>query len=122
MKRIKTALVAILVLLVGLWLTADTLLPQPLTYFSFRTAFVHRGMDVLYRGSAGSSGVDQALSLPPIRQGPQMAGGSLPTAGFSLRNTGQVRLLGAAGRLAAGRLDARGQYRRRTGTVWTHRR
>jgi predicted ferric reductase len=40
MKRIKVSLVAILLLLTALWLAADTLLPEPFTYFSFRTVFV----------------------------------------------------------------------------------
>ena len=33
MKRIKVSLVAILVLLTALWLAADSLLPEPFTYF-----------------------------------------------------------------------------------------
>ncbi|CAH1674069.1 Ferric reductase [Hyphomicrobiales bacterium] len=40
MKSIKLALAAFVPVLAGLWLLADTLLPSPLTYFSFRTAFV----------------------------------------------------------------------------------
>src|SRR5574340_262222 len=40
MKRIKYSLLALLLVLAGLWLLADTLLPRPFTYFSFRTAFV----------------------------------------------------------------------------------
>ena len=40
MKRIKVSLVAILILLTALWLAADTLLPEPFTYFSFRVAFL----------------------------------------------------------------------------------
>src|SRR5690606_18246484 len=40
MKRIKISLGAILLLLTALWLAADTLLPEPFTYFSFRTVFV----------------------------------------------------------------------------------
>ncbi|MDT3706063.1 MAG: ferric reductase-like transmembrane domain-containing protein [Thiobacillus sp.] len=40
MKRIKFSLLALLLVLAGLWLLADTLLPRPFTYFSFRTAFV----------------------------------------------------------------------------------
>ena len=40
MKRIKISLLAILLVLTALWLAADTLWPQPLTYFSFRAAFM----------------------------------------------------------------------------------
>ncbi|EER62045.1 Ferric reductase domain protein transmembrane component domain [Acidovorax delafieldii 2AN] len=40
MKRIKVSLIAILVLLTSLWLAADTLLPEPFNYFSFRSVFI----------------------------------------------------------------------------------
>lgn len=40
MKRIKVTFLAILLLLTALWLAADTLAPQPFTYFSFRAVFV----------------------------------------------------------------------------------
>ncbi|MDR1996680.1 ferric reductase-like transmembrane domain-containing protein [Azonexus sp.] len=40
MKRIKISLLAILLLLTVLWLAADTLMPEPFTYFSFRVAFM----------------------------------------------------------------------------------
>ncbi|MDR0777218.1 MAG: ferric reductase-like transmembrane domain-containing protein [Azonexus sp.] len=40
MKRIKISLLAILLLLTVLWLAADTLMPKPFTYFSFRVAFM----------------------------------------------------------------------------------
>jgi predicted ferric reductase len=40
MTRIKIAFVAIVAMLTGLWLAADTILPSPLTYFSFRSVFV----------------------------------------------------------------------------------
>lgn len=40
MKRIKIFYLAILLVLVGLWLAADTLVPTPFTYFSFRAAFI----------------------------------------------------------------------------------
>lgn len=40
MKRIKIALLAILLTLTALWLAADTLVPTPFTYFSFRKVFV----------------------------------------------------------------------------------
>ena len=40
MKRIRIAIIAILAVLAGLWFLADSLLPQPLSYFSFRSVFV----------------------------------------------------------------------------------
>ncbi|MDO9482748.1 MAG: ferric reductase-like transmembrane domain-containing protein [Hydrogenophaga sp.] len=40
MKRIRVSLMAMLVLLTALWLAADTLFPEPFTYFSFRGVFV----------------------------------------------------------------------------------
>ena len=40
MNRIKLALFAIVLLSVALWSLADTLLAQPLTWFSFRTPFI----------------------------------------------------------------------------------
>lgn len=40
MKRIQLSFCALLLLLTGLWLLADTPVPSPLTYFSFRTVFM----------------------------------------------------------------------------------
>ncbi|HJV28598.1 MAG TPA: ferric reductase-like transmembrane domain-containing protein [Aromatoleum sp.] len=40
MKRIKVSFLAVLLLLTALWLGADTLLPDPFTYFSFRAVFM----------------------------------------------------------------------------------
>ncbi len=40
MKKIKYALLIVLLLPTGLWLLADTLLPDPFSYFSFRRVFV----------------------------------------------------------------------------------
>ena len=40
MKRIKAFLIAILISLTALWLATDTLLPDPLNYFSFRSNFI----------------------------------------------------------------------------------
>jgi predicted ferric reductase len=40
MKRIKVSFLAILLLLTALWLIADTLAPEPFTYFSFRAVFM----------------------------------------------------------------------------------
>lgn len=61
MKRIKVSLIAILVLLTALWLAADTLLPEPLTYFSFRSVFVQFS-GVL---SIGLMGIAMLLALRP---------------------------------------------------------
>ena len=38
--RIKTFLIVALIVLSGVWMLADSLLPQPLTYFSFRAVFM----------------------------------------------------------------------------------
>jgi len=40
MRHIQSAYAAFFALLAVLWLLADTLIPQPLTYFSFRSVFV----------------------------------------------------------------------------------
>lgn len=40
MKRIKLSWLLLLLALSGLWLLADTLMPVPLTYFSFRTVLI----------------------------------------------------------------------------------
>lgn len=40
MKPIKVAFTTFLLLLTGLWLIADSLMPEPFTYFSFRAVFV----------------------------------------------------------------------------------
>lgn len=40
MTRIKIAFVLLLVILSGSWLMADSLIPEPFNYFSFRTVFV----------------------------------------------------------------------------------
>ena len=40
MKRIQIALVGAIAALSALWLLADTLWPQPLSYFAFRIAFM----------------------------------------------------------------------------------
>lgn len=40
MKNIKYAFAVFLLLLTGVWLLADSLLPEPLTYFSFRSVFI----------------------------------------------------------------------------------
>lgn len=40
MKRVQISFLAILLVFTTLWLAADTLIPTPFTYFSFRTVFV----------------------------------------------------------------------------------
>ncbi|MDR2186839.1 MAG: ferric reductase-like transmembrane domain-containing protein [Azonexus sp.] len=40
MKRIKFSLLAVLLLPTVLWLAADSLIPEPFSYFSFRTVFM----------------------------------------------------------------------------------
>jgi predicted ferric reductase len=40
MTRIKVSLLVFLLLLTALWFSADTLLPEPITYFTFRTVFM----------------------------------------------------------------------------------
>ena len=66
MNRIKTALAIVLAALAGTWLLADTLLPQPLTYFSFRSVFVQFS-GVLAIG-AMSVAMVLALRLPWIER------------------------------------------------------
>lgn len=62
MKRIKIALWASLLLLTVLWLFADTLFPQPITYFSFRQAFMQ------YSGliAIGAMSLSLVLSVRPL--------------------------------------------------------
>ncbi len=57
MKNINLALFALLLLLSVLWLLADTLLPEPFTYFSFRTPFVQ------YTGVLGIGVMSVAMML-----------------------------------------------------------
>ena len=57
MKRIKIAFLAILLVFSALWFMADTLLPDPLTYFSFRTVFVQ------YSGVLGIGMMSVAMML-----------------------------------------------------------
>jgi predicted ferric reductase len=61
MTRIKLSLAALLALFTAAWLLADTLLPQPLTYFSFRTVFMQ------YSGTIaiGVMSVAMLLALRP---------------------------------------------------------
>lgn len=57
MKRIKVAFVTIVLLLTALWLSADTLVPEPFTYFSFRAVFMQ------YSGVIGIGLMSAAMLL-----------------------------------------------------------
>lgn len=61
MKYIKILFLSLLVLLTVLWLAADTLIPEPFTYFSFRSVFVQ------YSGviATGLMSVAMLLALRP---------------------------------------------------------
>lgn len=61
MKNIQVAFGSVLLALTGLWLLADTLLPQPFTWFSFRSVFVQ------YTGvlAIGTMSVAMLLALRP---------------------------------------------------------
>lgn len=61
MNRIRIAILAIVAVLAGAWFMADSLLPQPLTYFSFRTVFVQlTGVVAL-----GAMSIAMVLALRP---------------------------------------------------------
>jgi predicted ferric reductase len=70
MKRVKFVLLALLLTISGLWLLADTLLPDPFTYFSFRGVFVE------YTGVIGMGvmSVAMMLALRPKRLEPYLDG------------------------------------------------
>ena len=70
MKRIKISLIAIMLLLTALWLAADTLYPEPLTYFAFRGVFVQ------YSGvlGIGLMSIAMLLALRPIWLEPHLDG------------------------------------------------
>jgi predicted ferric reductase len=57
MKRITNFFIALLVILTGLWLIADSLVPSPFTYFSFRTVFIQ------YSGVIGIAVMSVAMLL-----------------------------------------------------------
>ncbi len=61
MKAIKLSFLAMLVLLTGLWLLADTLIPDPFNYFAFRSVFMQ------YSGviAIGAMSVAMLLALRP---------------------------------------------------------
>jgi predicted ferric reductase len=71
MKNIKLALLALLLLLTGLWLLADTLLPEPFTYFSFRTNFVQ------FTGILGIGAMSVAMMLATRPRQPERLLGGL---------------------------------------------
>ena len=71
MKNMKLALVALLPLLTLLWLLADTLLLEPLTYFSFRANFMQ------YTGILGISIVSVAMMLATRSRWPERRLGGL---------------------------------------------
>jgi len=66
MKAIKIGLWGLLAVLTGFWLMADSLLPEPMTWFSFRTPFVQY-TGVLAMG-AMSIAMILALRLPLVEQ------------------------------------------------------
>ena len=70
MKRIKVSLLAVLLLLTALWLAADTPVPEPLTYFSFRAVFMQ------YSGviGIGLMSVAMLLALRPKWPEPYLGG------------------------------------------------
>ena len=70
MKPIKIAFLSLIVVLSALWLMADSLLPEPLTYFSFRTAFMQ------YSGvlGIGLMSVAMLLALRPRWLEPHLDG------------------------------------------------
>lgn len=70
MERIKVAFLAILLLLTALWLAADTLVPAPFTYFSFRAVFMQ------YSGviGIGLMSVAMLLALRPKWLEPHLDG------------------------------------------------
>ena len=70
MTRIKVSLLVVLLLLTALWLAADTLLPEPFTYFSFRTVFMQ------YSGviGIGLMSVAMLLALRPKWPEPYLGG------------------------------------------------
>jgi predicted ferric reductase len=70
MTKIKTALVAFIAALTGLWLLADTPRLEPLTYFSFRSVFVQ------YTGlvAIGAMSLATLLAARPVWLEPRLGG------------------------------------------------
>lgn len=70
MKRIKLALAASILLPVALWLLADSLAPDPLTYFAFRAPFVQLTGIIAIVAMSGST----FLALRPRWLEPRLGG------------------------------------------------
>ena len=70
MRPIKAALLAFIAILTALWLLADTPLPQPLTYFSFRSVVVQ------YTGlvAIGAMCLATLLAVRPVWLEPHLGG------------------------------------------------
>jgi len=70
MKNIKFALWGLVLSLVGLWFLADSLLPKPLTYFTFRNVFVQ------FTGTLamGTMSAAMILSVRPKWLEPRLSG------------------------------------------------
>jgi len=70
MQSIRLALLALIVVLTGLWLLADTLTPDPFTYFSFRSVFVQ------YTGviAIGAMSAAMVLAIRPAWLEPWLGG------------------------------------------------
>lgn len=70
MKHITFTFVAVVLLLTGLWLLADTLWPEPFSYFAFRSVFVQ------YSGvvAMGVMSVAMILATRPARLEPYLNG------------------------------------------------
>lgn len=70
MRNIKTALLAFVAALTALWLLADTFVPDPLTYFSFRSVFVQ------YTGilAIGAMSAATLLAVRPLWPEPLLGG------------------------------------------------
>lgn len=70
MRKIKVAFLAFLLILTGLWLLADTIVPSPFTYFSFRSVLVQ------YTGliAIGAMSIATVLAARPIWLEPHLNG------------------------------------------------
>lgn len=63
MKRVRIAFVLLLVIISGSWLIADSLIPDPFNYFSFRSVFVQ------FSGVLGIGMMSVAMFLAYARDG-----------------------------------------------------
>ena len=70
MKNIKYVFAGFLLVVTVVWLMADTLLPEPLTYFSFRSVFIQ------YSGviAMGVMSLAMILALRPAWLEPHLRG------------------------------------------------